>query len=257
MLARSLATAHGEAVRAGLALSLNGTPTHIAQEALLCVSGKVAPSLQRFSHAPEAAEPVSISVYCGIGEPSPPRAGWYVYCNGRLILDADKTTITGWGERDEAKMPRFHNQYSRFRGFAYFKCKDPDRLPWNTTKTGLDQDSRVWRATRPKMLDAMREVLNYLNDVKKRADEHGEDPEELIRRTLGPTPQRSAPYEISRRRGFVGWLPPEKEGPVLGHVQYRRPARLIEAVRDALGARSNVQAGEMTFDLFCEREGIE
>src|SRR5204863_3867325 len=25
------------------------------------------------------------------------RAGWYVVCNGRAVLSADKTEITGWG----------------------------------------------------------------------------------------------------------------------------------------------------------------
>jgi len=30
----------------------------------------------------------------GIGEPK--LSGWYIYCNNRLVLEADTSSITGW-----------------------------------------------------------------------------------------------------------------------------------------------------------------
>jgi hypothetical protein len=38
-------------------------------------------------------------------------AGWYVICNGRIVLAADKTEVTGWGA---AVLPTFQPKFSAF-----------------------------------------------------------------------------------------------------------------------------------------------
>ena len=52
-------------------------------------------------------------------------AGWYVLCNGRVVVSADKTDLTGWG----VGLPAFHSKYRGFAGVALFVSEDPDRLP--------------------------------------------------------------------------------------------------------------------------------
>jgi len=44
-----------------------------------------------------------VEVFAGISDENNPsrEAGWHVFCNGRLILDADKTYRTGWGDKDD------------------------------------------------------------------------------------------------------------------------------------------------------------
>src|SRR5690606_10245669 len=37
---------------------------------------------------------VSVKIICGIGTPSPANAGWYIFCNERLVLEADKSYNT-------------------------------------------------------------------------------------------------------------------------------------------------------------------
>ena len=57
-------------------------------------------------------------IYAGLGRSNPSDAGWYVICNGRLVLSAEKSEKTGWGwqtaEMDATSgTPRFHNQFAR------------------------------------------------------------------------------------------------------------------------------------------------
>ena len=70
-------------------------------------------------------------------------AGWYVFCNGRALLFANRGRLTGWGE----EVPRFHPQFRRFRGFVYL-TGDSAAMPWNTAKTTVDEDSEIWAQTR-------------------------------------------------------------------------------------------------------------
>ena len=69
---------------------------------------------------------VTARIYAGLGRSNPTDAGWYVICNGRLVLAADKSEKTGWGwqttEMDASSgTPRFHNQFARFRRLCPFR----------------------------------------------------------------------------------------------------------------------------------------
>ena len=66
------------------------------------------------------------------------RAGWYVLCNGRVVLVPTKTDLTTWGSPRQI----FQNKFNGFVGVAFFQSKDPLLLPWTTTKRGLNRESR-------------------------------------------------------------------------------------------------------------------
>lgn len=86
--------------------------------------------------------------------------GWTVFCNDRAVLIADKTSQTGWDSD-------FHNQHYGFSGEIHF-TGDSVKLPWNTNKTGVDQNnslyaevlqvtrqfSEVWRSHTKKVKDS-------------------------------------------------------------------------------------------------------
>ena len=83
--------------------------------------------------------------------------------------------MTGWGEKaGDVSIPGFHGQFNHLRGYAYFDCDDASRLPWNTTKTGINTDSLIFRAVRLEMMKLMRPVVDFLNKLKeeKRRKEH-------------------------------------------------------------------------------------
>ena len=93
-----------------------------------------------------------------------------MFCNGRMVLGADQTITTGWGEGGEKTIPKYHNQFATFRGYVFFDSDDGSLLPWNTTKTGVDLDSRLYRAVRLDMVSVMRPAIDFLNRWKEEKD---------------------------------------------------------------------------------------
>jgi hypothetical protein len=63
--------------------------------------------------------------------------GWNVLCNDRAILTCDTSDKTGWDD--------FHSEYYGFVGSVNFECADPSKLPWNTTKSGVDLNNPAYR----------------------------------------------------------------------------------------------------------------
>ncbi len=95
-------------------------------------------------------------------------AGWYVLCNGRIVVSADKSELTGWGV---GGFPQFHS--GKFRGFvgvAFFRSSEALALPWTTTKRGLNRESPVFQAARNRMLGAARPIISFLDSLYKNDD---------------------------------------------------------------------------------------
>jgi hypothetical protein len=95
------------------------------------------------------------------------RNGWYVVCNGRIVVAADKTSITGWGTDD---WPQWHPQYAGFLGIVMFTSENAVLLPLTTTKRSIDTSSGVFRRARNKMKDATRVWIDYTNIRKASLD---------------------------------------------------------------------------------------
>ena len=60
--------------------------------------------------------------------------GWSIVCNDRTIVISDQTDATGWP-------PTWHNEYNGFVGYVHFYAKNPSLLPWNTKKSGVDNNN--------------------------------------------------------------------------------------------------------------------
>lgn len=95
------------------------------------------------------------------GEWSTEDAGWYVLCNGRVVVSADKTELTGWG----TSTAQYVSKYRGFVGIAFFFSDQPSELPWTTTKRGLNQDSEAYQLARAEMTVLTRPVLSFLNNM--------------------------------------------------------------------------------------------
>ena len=153
-------------------------------------------------------------------------------------------------------MPRFHNQYSRFRGAAFFDSEDPTLLPWNTTKDGVDEGVPVFAEAYGLMVTIMQQVIRFLDAV----DRDNENPEGS--RPLVDLVEKSKPSTIvslSRSEQFEYRKPPPPpppKEPVIT-VQYQKPKGLVEAVKKSLHVRSASAAGGETFDYYVDQEGID
>ena len=91
------------------------------------------------------------------------RYGWFVICNERVVLAADKTERTVWGD-DDFKV--WHPQYNGFSGFVFFSSEDQSRLPWTTTKRELDASSPLYRRAIVKMKILTDQFTKYTNTRK-------------------------------------------------------------------------------------------
>lgn len=250
--------AHRDCVSKGLAITLNGLPLDMRPLQLLH-SGQLKPARREISFG-KGKQKVDVQLFAGVSDSDPEAAGWYMFCNGRLVLGMDQSMTTGWGEGSGRVIPKFHNQFARFRGYAFFDADDAGLLPWNTTKTGVDADSAIFRGIRLEMLQMMRPVIDFLNrlDAEKDAKEET-DPKPLQAAVEAAS---LAEYtEVSTATTFVAPKPSPKAptpGPRTGRIQYSKPVSEIRRIQKELGVTTYKDVGERTFEYFlraeCEEE---
>lgn len=134
-------------------------------------------------------EKLEVRVYAGVSDQTDygVNGGWYVFCNKRLILGPDQSITTGWGIKSPIRIPEYHSQFYRFRGYVFLDAEDPRDLPWNSSKTNMDLDSLVWRTVFQQMVKLMRSVIDFLNDV------HNEE-RHIREEKINETPLRDAIY---------------------------------------------------------------
>ncbi len=202
--------------------------------------------------------PVEARIIVGVGESIPSAAGWYVVCNGRVVLEADRSDRTGWGaieeERGELLVPRFHNQYARFRGLAFFESSDSSRVPWNTMKTDVDQSSPIWQKTYERMLEMMRPVIGFLNELDRDIDENTRD-----RSPMNQLLSNASHAEGDQLRQKQSFSAPERSqlrplGPRMITIQYSKPYSDVAYLQDALRVYSAKAVGEKTLDLTLQKQ---
>ncbi|NHN40065.1 hypothetical protein G9C85_00230 [Halorubellus sp. JP-L1] len=208
---------------------------------------------------------VDVKIVCGLGDKSNQEGGWYVFCNGRLVLEADDTATTGWtGEKSVEFLPKFHGQFNRFRGMVYFESDQSGTLPWNTTKTGVNEDSEVFQKARQKMISMARPVINFLNTVRdqqRELEDEDEEPE-LEKRVTQSEKTDIMSVESEDTQNFKGPSPKEEEEESAddtspGTVRYTKPKKELERAMEELEVSSYRAVGEATFDYFWELEGME
>ncbi|MFZ1735715.1 MAG: ATP-binding protein, partial [Candidatus Moraniibacteriota bacterium] len=244
--------AHQKAISKGLGISLNNIPLdfnpvdHLESEQLTPVSKE-----EVFDFP--AGQQVRVRIFAGVGPSDPQDAGWYVFCNGRLVLGADKTERTGWGAGGETEVPRFHNRSARFRGYVFFDADDAGLLPWNTTKTGVDSDSKIYRAVRLQMVSLMRPIIDFLNKLSREVES------DEVEKPLSEALDTATPKLLENLRLNSTFQAPRLgaavlRGPRTGVISYRKTLEEIKTVQSVLGVLSQKEVGERTFEYFFELE---
>lgn len=248
-LTREIQSAEQEYIDRGLRITVN-QKTLIATPWQLAVGSGMQPANDQFEISAPGQEPVHVRIFAGTAESSPQQAGWYVFCNGRMVLEGDQSSATGWSSLGPTDVPKYHNQFARFRGFVFFDCKDARRLPWNTTKTGVDTDSAIFQSVRLRMIDAMRPVITFLNDL----DAERENPED--EQPLTTAVSKAALMPLKALTSTSAFKRPDKaipKGPPLVGITFKRPQDRVDALQQALGVTSRKQTGEMAFDMTAKR----
>jgi hypothetical protein len=169
-LRRIVAQTYGVFLGDHVSVRLNGVP--IERTSLpLGGSAEIEPGFETFAEG---------GVTCTLLATLAPRAvrrlesaGWYVICNGRIVLAADKSEVTGWGA---AVLPTFQPKFRPFVGVALFMAEDPSLLPWTTSKRGLNRESILFQKVRGRMAGIAKPVLTFLNELyPSRSDDDSDD----------------------------------------------------------------------------------
>ena len=151
------------------------------------------------------------------------RYGWYVACNGRIVLAGDKTVVSGWGTTN---WPQWHRQYSGFLGIVLFTSADASVLPLTTTKRSVDLSSEIFLRARGRMRDVSKQWISYTNSRKS-------DPE--VAKSKERSTQAVPIYSLAMRESVT--LPtitaPPQEQPA--NVNYAVPLSKMKKLAKGFG----------------------
>jgi len=174
-------------------------------------------------------------------------SGWYVMCNGRVVLAADTTTLTGWG----AMLPRWHKQYSGFAGIVMFNSEDPSLLPMTTTKRNVDVSSAVYQRALVGMHKPTRAWIDYTNARKQ-------NPEAV--RQIEETVRKVDAFSVTKRQEI---RLPKVEKPRsrerMANVNYSVPLVKLRALGDGFGdsAMTYREVGLKSFEYAYDDLAVE
>lgn len=180
------------------------------------------------------------------------QAGWYIACNGRLVITADKTELTGWGT---GALPAFHSKYRGFVGLVLFQSHNPLKLPWRTTKRGLNEEARVYQIACGKMSATARPITSFLDKMYPREDV----PENWARQVAGGVVRMDVRSLARGEPSRFKVSPTKKQAPTTTiRVQFDAEKSDVERIKKHL-RRPDLSAGAVgkyAFDEYIASEGL-
>jgi hypothetical protein len=195
--------------------------------------------------------PVKLTLYAGVSDSKLEDAGWYIICNGRQVVRADKTSLTGWASViEEVTTPKAHGQFARFRGYAVFESDDAGALPWTTQKSGVDLDSQVYLWALREMVPALRQVIDFLNALDAERDTESTRLKSILESARPVTLSAVIPAT----RFYYPAAQPTDSAPRTVRIQFDRDVDEVNFARDFFKVGSAKKAGERAFDYFIEKE---
>jgi hypothetical protein len=198
---------------------------------------------------------VSVALAAGLGitdasnRYSAEFSGWNVYCNGRAIIFYDRSPLTGWGV--DGLLPSYQPKHRPFVGSVFFTSTDPEKLPWTTTKLGVNTDNLIWQSAVQRMADLARQVIKFLDgryseegtsiSMSELADAIGGS--DFVRPALSTAPLTFSPPRL-------------RKADPLTSIQFKVDKKLLAKVKAAIGnsSMSNVEVGQYVFDFFVTSE---
>jgi len=169
------------------------------------------------------------------------RYGWFVVCNDRVVMAADKSDQTVWGD-DDFKI--WHPQYNGFAGFIFFTSDDAKKLPWTTTKREVDISDPIYRRAVGRMKEITSDFIEYTNRRKNDLDAAKQ-----VERAAAPVNIASL-FEVKPMAFPLMQAKAPKRDMIT--ISYSKPRKDVREVAAALGqpTMSASEVGRETFDYF-------
>ncbi|MBI5541388.1 MAG: ATP-binding protein [Bacteroidia bacterium] len=197
---------------------------------------------------------VKIKIFAGlsyVGDPN--SSGWYIYCNDRLVVVAEKSEITGWGTLN---IPRWHVDYVMFKGVVFLDSEETMDLPLTTTKKGIDATSEVFKKTLFYMREGMTSVLSFLKEIRKLDDANE------YRKLLGEQEDKVTVHSLKKVvfekiRTFIfpvidyDVIAAKKEQV---RISFSVPYILANNIKNKIGVKNFKEVGEYIFNYYVKME---
>lgn len=206
---------------------------------------------------------LKVRIMAGISTKSEDEGGWYVFCNDRLILAKDKSASTVWTGGKGDGVALWHAQYHRFRGFVFFEAKDSSKLPWNTTKTGMDMDSPIYQGVRQQMIVMTKQVMELMDKLKSEKEKDNPEDEQKLNNAVEQSTKtgRQSVLELRANSSVLKekfvfpealFSPAGKKNQI--NIQYFVPRERFQQVCSQLKVKSGKDVGMKTFEYYCDNE---
>lgn len=199
---------------------------------------------------------VKISIRCGVDEQSYEKGGWYIVCNGRLVEAAEQTNKTLWGTNS---IPKYHDRLAFFRGIVEFESENSSKLPWTTTKTGVDTDNTIYRYANKLMIDALTPILTFLNqreaERKQANDNRLEDDERVLENSIKNAKLSNIYHALNvPTEDFIRPEKIEAKAAQYTTITFQYDTEKVDKAKENSGARSASEAGKIAFDYYYSYE---
>lgn len=210
---------------------------------------------------------MKIKIIAGIGDPKPKLAGWNIISNGRAIIENNKDELTGWDAEYDAeednvdevlnqrRIPAYHNDFARFRGFVFMYSNDSNLLPLNTTKDGIDEQHKIYRYILKEMSDALKIILPKLREFVqisrtiKNAGKIAPEDSFVSKEVSDYYSQESAKFKLE-----VGEY---KESDTIKNISIKMPVKQVEFLKDFFDVQTNKDLGENILKFLLERIDLQ
>lgn len=256
---KEVAFAHSLIIKKGFKIYIN-EELIIRKQFHIKFGDHLKPSIVNLTYTEEGKKCVHIKIMAGLDNRNLNDGGWYIFCNNRLIMDADKSMITGWDTKvtEENKINKYHADYAYFRGYIMFDSSDAGLLPWTTTKTGLDSDSDVYKAAYFEMRKILKNITSFLTkrskqDTKFNKDELDSSPLTTLIETETPRiefldlPKEEQSFFYEAEEPLVIEKEPEPQG---GTIVYWKEEKELNFMKKYFNVTTNKEVGQITFDYY-------
>lgn len=213
---------------------------------------------------------LKVEIVTGISEDKGDEGGWYIFCNERLILGPDTTDATGWkggkskGGKEGKELPKYHDQYFRFRGYVFFNADDSSKLPWTTSKTGIDKDSPEYSYTKAQMILMAKQVKPLMDEMKKERERDNPENERILNLKVQQATEKSV-KEVSVILQNKKSLPvayvypktlfnPAPKGNLDTTISFSKPTIKVKKAMAYFDVENPHDAGSSAFDYFYKNQ---
>ena len=148
----------------------------------------------------------------------------------------------------------FTNTYASFQGTVSFSSNKPEELPWNTTKTGIDESSLVYLQAKEKMIDIFKIVKGFIDEIRKNTKENDDGVAETVANmpSIELTTKNIEKVLPENRKLSIKDVKVKTVPNVV--IRYKKPKEDVELLKRSLGVTSNNEVGELTFDYYKDAE---